>query len=751
MSNINSFAENINKLVENTNNEIKVLQGMENAMVSSKDSVNVNLTDTDGSLNVFNIPSWTYMNTKLKAISSSIETILKGDGMISTGDGTGRYVKLTDVAEVPDKITDIEDPSHFNVNANWWFEDLMYPSAQITVDLRDKIDNTANRVLVDRIILKASDYEATYNSYLSNNRLDFQSLVAYLNNNKIIYTEDEEIVDLPITTAKFEGTFTVTGISYVNSVLYLTLDTLEYNVLSQTAGSVSSVSMLSVGDIISSGSFLYSVTEVNKDEKKIHVEDTLGYSVPSEGTVFNFYNEPWNNKYVNVKFGPDEIDIIYFKGINETFNLVSNEWSTPIQFISNELRLADDGSTLFSSFYSSKIADFGSRMINDIQERKISYLSGVAPQIPSVTSDDFKVVQINTQIDAALDTEDIKNLSAENETTKSTISSLKSTIASQQTDLQTLSGTEYLNLLSSINSNITELKGLETKYKTSLSQLQTLLTENDGIVYTPKYHIRGFFTIPGNSILPDGTIQHIIGFETEYRYIKEDNTGTSLDTYTYKDVSGNSHTGVYSDWNMENSNVLEKFYDETTGMYEWKNESESDGTVININQIDIPISKGEKVEFRIRSISEAGYPYNPVKSDWSAPVIMSFPANLSTSSEIENIIKDINDETTSLAIENAFETYGIKEHLNDSEANTNSVNGVYFKHRAENIAYEFSDPDKHVTSTINIQNALDAIFKFIKSFLDYSDSNVNYENLKKIIDMALSAKSISDTSTDTSV
>ena len=50
-------------------------------------------------------------------------------------------------------------------------------------------------------------------------------------------------------------------------------------------------------------------------------------------------------------------------------------------------------------------------------------------------------------------------------------------------------------------------------------------------------------------------------------------------------------------------------------MFDWKIENVADGSEININQIDIPITKGEKVEIKIRSISEAGYPDNPLKSD----------------------------------------------------------------------------------------------------------------------------------------
>lgn len=65
---------------------------------------------------------------------------------------------------------------------------------------------------------------------------------------------------------------------------------------------------------------------------------------------------------------------------------------------------------------------------------------------------------------------------------------------------------------------------------------------------------------------------------------------------------------------MVTSLTREQVWDDETGTYIWKDEQSADGDVININQIDIPIRYGEKVEIKARSISEAGYPRNPAKS-----------------------------------------------------------------------------------------------------------------------------------------
>ena len=117
--------------------------------------------------------------------------------------------------------------------------------------------------------------------------------------------------------------------------------------------------------------------------------------------------------------------------------------------------------------------------------------------------------------------------------------------------------------------------------------------------------------------------------------------------------------GVYTDWITYRSKYLEKVYDEKTERFIWKEESISDGGAENINQINIPIQRGEKVEVRVRAVSEAGYPENALVSDWSNAVICEFPNNLSVGSRSEAILTDARQEAIALQIDSALQEAGV--------------------------------------------------------------------------------------------
>jgi hypothetical protein len=181
-------------------------------------------------------------------------------------------------------------------------------------------------------------------------------------------------------------------------------------------------------------------------------------------SMLNFYEDPFRSKVVNVRFGINEYNVIYVKGITENYNLLANDWSTPIKFYSNDLILhGSDGlqQMTFGAFYNQYIKDFGRDMINSIYENKKSAWTGKIPNAPTLNGNDFRVVQINTQINAAIDTTDVKNTAAEIESVKSQISSLKSTIASQKTDLQSAANlSTYNSIQQQITTNTTDLNNL---------------------------------------------------------------------------------------------------------------------------------------------------------------------------------------------------------------------------------------------------------------------------------------------------
>jgi hypothetical protein len=254
-----------------------------------------------------------------------------------------------------------------------------------------------------------------------------------------------------------------------------------------------------------------------------------------------------------------------------------------------------------------------------------------------------------------------------------------------------------------ITANINDLSKRTIEYQSLVRSLATIAYENSAVTTTPKYRARGFFPIPN----PKGTPpQSVIQFEYAYRYLKLDNTGITLDTFSMTDPStGQVTRGVFTDWTIVPTSVLTKVFDVSTQTYSWVNENIADGETVNINQVDIPITKGEKIELKIRSISEAGWPTNPLKSDWSNTVIIDFPSNLQGSDQISNILTDSEAEQQTIALDNTLSAAGIPQHLDDSIPNPNSGSGTYFKHQAVNLAFDLEAKD--ITGTVISVNTTD--------------------------------------------
>jgi len=315
-------------------------------------------------------------------------------------------------------------------------------------------------------------------------------------------------------------------------------------------------------------------------------------------------------------------------------------------------------------------------------------------------------------MNAALDTESIKNTQTQIESTKTIINSLKTTIAQQKAQLVELTDpAARADLNSKITANINDLSKKTIEYQSLVRSLATVAYENSAVMADPKYRVRGFFPIPDPVGVPP---QQIIQFEYAYRYLKLDNTGISLDTYQYSDPStGQLIRGTFTDWNIVQTNILQKVYDASTETYVWKEESIADGEVNNINQVDIPITKGEKVQLKIRSISEAGWPSNPLKSDWSGPLIIEFPSNLEGSDQVVNILSDAATEETTIKLDETLNSAGVYTHLNDSVPNPNSGTGTYFKHQANGLAFDIKQKDKDgVVSTVkttDLQTQLESL------------------------------------------
>lgn len=713
--NVNSYAENLAKLTKVCNDVLSYAEAM-NETLSSNDTEVVmgdNIT----------LPSYSNIVKRVERAENTISKFTSGSGIVETDDGTYRRIKTSVVSRPPDRITGLPSISKFTINPTWFFEQLQYPRCVVKIDLKGTIDDASDRVLVNRVILDSTSRNESgtmsilefYNQYVSGQDLYYSQLISLLETYGVPYKEDEDEIKLPLTYEQYKGEFTVTKVDLVKdssgvSHEWYFLSTLNYYRIDTDGAELNNAHELKVGDYLRADNSLYKISEIDKNSIAVRIEYAIGYENVGVGSELELYNDPFSSKEIEVGIGIDEVNIIYIKGVNEDFNLVSREWSSPISFYTNTLMYEDNVNVSFSTYYEESVSDFGKKLIDEAKERKISSYRGITPNPPVLNADELSVVQINTQLESTLDSETYNKVTSEIATTKSSITAIRTTIATNKDILvQTSDSSERENLQNTITTDTNTLNTLTTQYSSLVEELNTLLNDAGAINYEPKYHIRGFFAIP-DSVYEDETNkmgeQRVIGFEIKYRYLHTDESGVQLNSYEYTGNNDAMYTGVFTDWNLVQSIVLSKEYDETTGTYIWKDVDTTDGTAININQIDIPIRNGEKVEIKARSISEAGYPYNPLKSAWSSSVIVEFPSNLTSDNSASTILEMVKSDMTAVALQQTLSAAGIYTHIEDSNST--------YKHSSKNIGYSYTD-DNNNPAECSVQDALNKIDNTVKT------------------------------------
>jgi len=705
MSNINSFTETVDKLVNQVNNALNALVELNNSLTTQNDTVIVTAEQIDPvtgdpSTVTYTLPSYNYILNKLNAIHQTVDTFVKGEGVVLLNDGTYREVKTIPIAKAPDPITNVASPTKFSTKSNWFFESLMFPQIIVTFDLKGKIDDRSDRVLVKRIIFDNSNEEETdwFLDNIKGKERSYYDTIVFLNENNKRYWEDEEVYELPLKTNPYTGTFIILDKQTINEKEWYFLNTLNYGKTSDSP--VINNYQLSIGNYLRYNNSVWKIDDIVTNENRIHLIPIIGVDHPTINNSFEIYTSPFSTKEINIAVGYDECNIIFLKGVNEDFNIVANDWGYGIPFWTNELTLTDSNITL-EEYYMNYVMDFGKQLEGQAKERFIPAYFGETPDAPVLKSEYFAVKQINTQLNAALDVNAVKNTQTQIESLKTIINSLKNTIAQQKAQLVELTDVgERADLNLKISANVNDLAKKTVEYQSLVRSLATLAYENNIVSFEPKYRIRGFFPIPE----PKGTPpQEIIQFECAYRYLRLDNTGNPLLTFEIDDPStGQKIRGTYTDWVIIQSPIKQRYFDETLKIYRWKDEDIANGETYNINQIDIPISKGEKVEFKIRSISEAGWPLNPLKSEWSNSIIMEFPANIEPSNQVATILEESKIEEETIKLEETLSSIGIDTHIADSIPNPASGSGTYFKHQSINLAFDVKTKDKdNILQSVN--------------------------------------------------
>ena len=705
----NSLSTYLEQAMVMTGNSLETIDKISDAVSSSEDSVKLILTDPNDPTKTIEyiIPSFGYLKSEIDRLSASLNTmtnITDGAGSrVRLSDGTYRKIIASKVPSEAPTITSVDNITNFSFKSNWFFEDMLNPALYVTWDMSSQISPETERVMIQRYILKCdtqSKVDVFNNNLKGRNDIDYKEFLNILLNNRIKYTLDDEIKDLPPRARRYYGTFSVIRIQTEkdysgNNVKRYILDSLEFT---DIRSGFENTRLLTVGDFVEVNSnpttTRYEVIFVDSADNKIGLRCLEGSEGVRIGADTLKVSATQDTKVsADIPVGFDEREVIFVKPIDPDSNIPANKWSPGVAFYTNELTYVDEsGATqTLQKFYQKNVVDFGQVLLSYASDYYPSIREGIIPNAPVLNyasgEGDFKIVQINTQLTETTDAATFRSLVADKIKAQSELDNISNEISKQKELIQTtqfVSTNDKIKAQTTLNTLVSNQSILASNYNSIVNNIKAKY--ESGNVVLPKYRVRGFWDIPDSKVSPSSGEQEIIKFRIRYRYLSEYGNANKEEEFTYK--SGNASViGRFSNWNEIETKTRERV--KTSDGWEWKKIDTADPDSVNINQLDIPINPGEQVEIQVKSVSEAGWPSNPLESEWSEPITVAFSdfAEL----QADDITELIAQNRVDAAVANVANMFsGTAAHM----ASSFYTNDKYFAHTAENITSGFLSPEQ---------------------------------------------------------
>ena len=696
-------------------NSLETVSKVSDAVTSQKDTVTITLTDpSDSSKTItYSIPSFGYLKSEIERLDNSIKTLSNIDSgtgsRIQLSDGSYRKIIASKLACEAPTITSTNNITNFNFKSNWLFEDMMNPYLYANVDLSNSVPIETEKVLIQRYILNCNNsQQLSYFDSIKNNstKIDYKSFLKGLLNNGITYVLDENYYDIPPIRRRYSGEFEIDRIlentltsDGKNILGKLVLKSLSYT---DNNSGVENTVTLAKNDILEIKeepvTTRYMVTYVDSSTNEIRIKRLEGYSYITSNTILRISSNQVKKISVEIPVSFDRREVIFIKAIDPDSNIPSNKWSPGIAFYTNDLTYTSPQGNVskLETFYQKNVVDFGNIILSYSKDYYPSIVEGIKPDAPVLhydsedeTASDFKIVQINKQLSEGTEANTFRKLIADKENALSQINNNNKLIEEQKELIQTTkfsTTTEKLNAQNKLTEYVKNQSTYTTLYNSIVNQIKSQYAAT--YIEKPKYRVRGFWSIPSPKISKSSGPQQIIQFKVRYRYLSESGVANKEEEFTYLDGTTNA-TGRFSNWN-EVLTPMRRRLKGTDGTYSWEKVNTADPDQININQLDLPIQNGEQIEIQIKSISEAGFPSNPIESDWSESVVIAFSdfPELQGDDISEIIAQNRVDASIANVVENM--TGNSYAHM----ASSFYTNDKYFAHNAESITSGFLSPEQ---------------------------------------------------------
>ena len=736
----NSFSGIIKQFTQMNANALETFERINEAMTSEKDSISVSVDlfgtpDDDGvtTIKTYQIPSFGFIDREIKRLENNIKALSgvgTADATVQMPDGSFKKIIARKLKTPANDLTSIALPTEFETTDNDFFEDYLNPLLTVKFDVSGQIAADTERVLVKRYIFQADDEFATSffdDSYRNVDEIDYQTFVQEITSNGANATVDEQVRDLPFKATQFYGgfdvlavenaerEFVVDGEPVIRSVKLYTLNKLTYT---DGEKALKDTEFISIGDelLVNSGNnnTRYRVQNVYNGTGQVELRLVEGFdSIKIGSDQLRIYKALENTVALSINVGFDERQVVFFKAIDPDSKIIAENWSPGVGFYSNDLTIenAAGGTQTLSTFYRDSVADFG-QFIKSLKEDFIPPATvGITPDPVLLDAANFQVVQINTHLTENDAFDNIKKLNNDKITISENIKKLDDTIVSKRSEISTKkykSEIERSKDRNNLNTLIEKRSGEAKLYSSVVNQIQSISSDQNVKDIKPKFRVRGFWKVPEAKTNADSLPQEVVKFYIQYRYVSASGKTSNIEQIPFTQ-DNKTTTASFSNWNQLDTPTRKRKKDAVTGKYVWVTENVEDGQEVNFNQLDLPINLGENVEIRMKAVSEAGYPANPVTSDWSETILVQFPEGLLDTSDVINLVDENSKETTYVKLVEELDSKGVYTHIADSF----SANEKYFVHGASNIASGFLSSEQTPISLfdklIDLQKEIDVL------------------------------------------
>ena len=760
MAENNSISTLLPELLRLFNNSLESFEKVNQAITSSNESVTINIQNNDGTNSRVTIPSFGFLKNSVDRLQSNINTITNVNGSNSSirlSDGTFRKLVLAKLPTEANSLTSINSIENFNIKPNWFFEELINPLLYISFDLTGQVPIDTERAIIQRFILNTNT-QAKVN-YFTNNfegraDINYDTFLQQIVERNISYVLDEAVVDLPPRVKRYTGNFSVVRISdaivteEINGVT-VTSQKKQYKLnklfYTDAEADFDDTVQLAVGDslevITDPINTRYKVTKIDSSTNTVILELVEGSEAIRIGAdILKISSALEDNVQVDVTVGFNERCVTFVKPIDPDSKIPSVNWSPGSAFYTNTLTTINAAGVeqTLAEYYQQSAIDFGSMLLSFADDKIPTTREGVIPNAPELTIDDFNVKLINGQVSDSPAIVELTDLNNQKNTIEATLKELDGAIAQSRTKIQT---TNYSTEVerdadkNALQGLITERSSQAQLYSSVVKEIDAKSKDNSVSSITPKYRVRGFWPMPKEKSTPATGTQSIVKFKIRYRYLSSDGAANPVDQFTFTDGSGKSQ-GAFSNYNIVESTLRPRERNPITGTYEWVAIDADNADSVNINQLDIPIRKGEQVEVQVKSICEAGWPSNPLESSWSDAIIIQFPADLSSDNATEAILNQNQQDLAKVNLEEDLNAKGIDQHLSSSF----TANETYFAHSTPVIASGFlsenQTPIDLFTKLQEMQNRLDEFAEILRNaqgnlVVTLIDDQGNVTNLKR--------------------